>query len=83
MGTVPQGQGGGFTARGVLSTTFLGVQMWYPGATSWAVQGQLQHTEILSCTTGDGFYSPTSLASVWLQAGQTGFSQACSLHISM
>lgn len=53
------GTGWEATARGVLSTTFLGVQMGCPGAASWAVQGQLQHTELLSCSTdeeGDGCF---------------------------
>lgn len=76
------GTGWGLQAEGFYLPAFLGVQMWCQGAVSWAVQGQLQHTELLSCTTaeeGDGFYSPASLTSVWFQGGQTGFSEACSL----
>lgn len=75
------GTGWGATARGVLSTSLSGCSNVIPRSSILAVQGQLQHTELLSCTTaeeGDGFYSPASLASVWFQGGQTGFSQACS-----
>lgn len=71
----------GAAARGALSTTLSGCSDGCPGAASWAVQGQLQHTELLSCTTaeqGDGFYSSAPLASVWFQGAQTGSLQACS-----
>lgn len=40
----------GAAARGALSTTLSGCSDGCPGAASWAVQGQLQHTELLSCT---------------------------------